>query len=254
MTRLLSCAGALALVFAAEASFAADMRAPVAKAPASVVAPPFSWTGPYAGLHCGYAWGRSKSSGSDTAFDQSPPVAVNVHDSGWTCGGQAGYNFQTGTWVYGIEGDLAYLRLKGEEIVGGGEYFATSKFGWYGTLTGRFGPAWDRSFLYLKGGAVVGQTRNTGGDGTPGSPDLEDLTVSNKTKLGWTLGVGYEQTLQSNWTWKIEYLYLDFGKKTSGNEDDETYEHRNRVHTVKLGLNYRFATGKYPVAPVVTKY
>jgi hypothetical protein len=47
---------------------------------------------------------------------------------------------------------------------------------------------------------------------------------------------------------------LPLGKTTSGNGDADTFEHRNRVHTVKFGVNYRFATGKYPVAPVVTKY
>jgi outer membrane immunogenic protein len=243
MTRLLSCAGALTLAVVAQTSFAADMRAPVAKAPAAVVAPSFIWTGPYAGLHCGYASGRSKSIGDDDAFDEDF-ATVGVADAGWTCGGQAGYNWQAGAWVYGIESDLAYLRLKGEEVVGSGNFFATSKFGWYGTLTGRIGTAWDRSFLYLKGGAVLGQTRNTAGDETPGSPDPTDVTVSDELKLGWALGVGYEQMLQPNWTWKIEYLYLGFDNKRSSNQDGDTYEHRNRVHTVKLGLNYRFATGK----------
>lgn len=250
MTRLLSCAGVLVLAFIAQASFAADMPARVAKAPAAVVATPFIWAGPYAGLHCGYARGRSKSIGDANAFDETF-ATVSVDDSGGTCGGQAGYNWQAGGWVYGIESDLAYLRLKGEEVVGSGDFFATSRFGGYGTLTGRIGSASDHSLLYLKGGAAVGRTRNTAGDGTPGNPDTTDVTVSDKTKLGWALGVGYEQVLQSNWTWKIEYLYLDFGKKLSGNQDGDTYEHRNRVHTIKLGLNYRFDSGK---TPVVTKY
>ena len=253
MTRLFSCAGALMLAVVAQTSFAADMRAPVAKAPAAAVAPSFSWTGPYWGAHCGWAWGRSSTSSSDGGFDNTPPqITLSPDDSGWTCGGQAGYNWHAGGWVYALEGDLGYLRLRGEEFVvlPGDTIFATSKFGWYGTLTGRIGPAWDRSLLYLKGGAAVARIRNTAGD----LGDALDLTDSNKTTWGWAVGVGYEQAFQPNWTWKIEYLYMDFGKTTSGNQDGDTYEHRNKVHTVKLGLNYRFATGTYLAAPVVTKY
>ena len=254
MKRFVTCTGALALGFVAQTSFAADMPVKaVAKAPA-LVAAPFSWTGPYLGVHCGYAWGRSTTSSSD-GFDEAPPaISVPVNDSGWTCGGQAGFNWQAANWVYGVESDLGYLRLYGETLRNTpGDHFATAKFGWYGTLTGRIGPTWDRSMLYLKGGAAVARIRNTGGDDNPSNPDSSDFTDSNKTKWGWALGAGFEQALQPNWSWKVEYLYMDFGKTSSGNQDGDTYEHRNKVHTVKFGLNYRFATGKAP-APVVTKY
>jgi outer membrane immunogenic protein len=257
MTRLLSCAAALALVFAAQTSFAADMRAPVAKAPASVVAAPFSWTGPYAGLHCGYAWGRTTTSGDAGAFDPpAGPIAITIDPDGWLCGAQAGYNWQTGSWLFGVEGDLGYLGVNERAINQGvptdADDLVAVKYGWYGTLTGRIGPVWDRSALYLKGGAAVAHIHNTAGDAN--GNDTGDFTDISKTKWGWALGGGYEQIVSSQWSWKVEYLYLDFGKTTSGNGDGNTFEHRNRVHTVKLGLNYRFATGKYPVAPVVTKY
>jgi outer membrane immunogenic protein len=244
----------MTLVFAAQASLAADMPAPVAKAPAAVVAPPFNWTGPYAGLNCGYAWGRTRSSSDDSGFD--PPgasLAITIDADGWLCGAQAGYNWQTGNWLAGIEGDLGYLDVSRRAINQGvptdPDDLVAVKYGWYGTLTGRIGPVWDRSALYLKGGAAVARIRNTAGDGN--GADTGDFTDISKTKWGWALGAGFEQVLQPNWTWKIEYLYMDFGKITSGNGDGDTFEHRNRVHTVKLGLNYRFATGK---APVVTKY
>jgi outer membrane immunogenic protein len=242
-------AGLLVLVTAATPTRAADVPAPVAKSPAAVVAPPFSWTGPYAGLHCGYAWGRTSSRGDNGAFDDSG-ITLSIRDVGWICGGQAGYTWQAGTWVYGVEGDLGYLAVKDSVTVD--DNFASVKYGWYGTLTGRFGPTWDRSMLYLKGGLAAAGIRNTASDLDTGFDPLDFSTIS-KTKWGWALGAGFEQALQPNWTWKVEYLYMDFGKRTSGNADGNTFEHRNRVQTIKLGLNYRFATGKSP-APVVTKY
>ena len=36
--------------------------------------------------------------------------------------------------------------------------------------------------------------------------------VSHKTKAGWTLGAGIEARLWGNWTGKVEYLYMDFGR------------------------------------------
>jgi outer membrane immunogenic protein len=253
MTRLLSCAGALALFFAAQASFAADMPARVAKAPAAVVAPPFSWTGPYWGLHCGAAWGRSRTSTAD-GFDNADPTVVKMDDTGWLCGAQGGYNWHAGSWLYGVESDIGYLALEDRLLnQGDGDDLASFKFkSWYGTLTGRIGPTWDRSALYLKGGAAVARIRHEAGDAN--GNDTGDFTSVSKTKWGWALGAGYEQALSPDWSWKLEYLYMDFGKITSGNQDGNTFEHRNRVHTVKLGVNYHFATGKYPVAPVVTKY
>ena len=257
MKKFLYCAGALALICTPQTSFSADMRAPVAKAPAAVVAPPFNWTGPYAGLHCGYARGRTTSSSDNSGFD--PPtttLAITIQDDGWLCGAQAGYNWQTGSWLLGVESDLGYLGVSKRAVTQGipsdADDLVAVKYGWYGTLAGRIGPVWDRSALYLKGGAAVAHIRNTAGDGN--GNDTGDFSTVSKTKWGWALGGGYEQIVSPQWSWKIEYLYFDFGKILSGNDDADTFEHRNKVHTVKLGLNYRFATGKYPVAPVVTKY
>jgi outer membrane immunogenic protein len=244
MKRLLSCAGALVLACVAQTSLAADMPVKAAKA-AAVVAPPFSWTGPYWGLHCGAAWGKTHS----TDFEDG----VTVKPAGGFCGGQLGYNWQNANWVVGAEGDLGYFLLRDTNSVFDGveEFEARVKYGWYGTLTGRLGIAADRSLFYLKGGAAFARITNIWTEFNAGV--IDESSQISKTKAGWTAGGGWEYAVAPNWSWKIEYLYMDFGK-TRTTSDDEPLEHRNRVHTVKLGVNYRFATGKYPVAPVVTKY
>ncbi|HEX5779696.1 MAG TPA: outer membrane protein [Xanthobacteraceae bacterium] len=254
---LFSGIGLVALSLAARPSVAADLpRAPVVKAPAAVAAPIFNWSGPYAGLHCGAAWGRARTSTAD-GFDNAGPTVESVDGSGWLCGAQAGYNWQAGSWLYGVEGDVGYLGVEERALNrGDGDDLVAFKYNdWYGTLTGRIGPTWDRSALYLKAGAAVARIRNFGGDAN--GADTGDFTSITKTKWGWTIGAGYEQALSPAWSWKLEYLYMDFGKAQSGNLDGNTFEHRNRVQTVKLGINYRFATGgKAPVAApaVVTKY
>lgn len=35
---------------------------------------------------------------------------------------------------------------------------------------------------------------------------------SDTTRTGWTIGAGAEQRFSGNWTAKIEYLFMDFGR------------------------------------------
>lgn len=112
---------------------AADLGQPVYKSHPPP-APSFSWSGFYLGLNAGGAWGDSKMSSSFTCLDpaqlcnytaSSNLAAVNaaasttLHNSGFVGGIQAGYNWQTGPWVLGIETDFNSFRLSESNTVGG---------------------------------------------------------------------------------------------------------------------------------------
>ena len=90
-------AAMLAAPFAANA---ADLRAPTYKAPAYVAPLAPSWTGFYVGLNAGYGFGDA----------DWPAAGPDPSPSGFLIGGTLGYNLQTGSWVWGIEGDIAYSR------------------------------------------------------------------------------------------------------------------------------------------------
>jgi outer membrane immunogenic protein len=97
----------------------------------------------------------------------------------------------------------------------------------------------------------VAKVTNTAADlDGNGSIDPLDFTQSDKTRWGWTVGSGFEFAIAPQWSVKSEYMYMDFGKRTSTNLDGDTFEHRNRVHTAKVGLNYRWGGA----APVVARY
>ena len=87
---------------------AADMpvKAPIVKAS---VAAPFSWTGCYVGAQAGYKFGNT------TPYDPINQInwTNNFNFNGAVLGGGAGCNYQTGNWVFGVEGDWSWTSVKG---------------------------------------------------------------------------------------------------------------------------------------------
>ena len=109
---LLGTVGLIALGMAAPAS-AADWLRPYTKAPPPMVAPIYDWTGFYIGGNGG--WGQSRNCVDfvevlGTFGDGCP------ERSGGLVGGQIGYRWQAGTWVFGLEAqgdwaDLSHTRV-----------------------------------------------------------------------------------------------------------------------------------------------
>ena len=91
---------------------AADMNT-VFKAPA--YAPAFSWTGTYVGANVGGIWGTfdvSPASTNNLNGAVVAPGALSINNSSLIGGVQAGYNWQIGQWVLGLEQDYQFTGLK----------------------------------------------------------------------------------------------------------------------------------------------
>ncbi len=116
-----------------------------------------------------------------------------------------GYNFQTGLFVWGIEGDIDYMNLKGTADAAICAS-CTFKDTWLGTLRGRIGYSFDRWLPYLTGGLAYGNMYVDAGNGAS----------ATKTKAGWTAGAGVEYAFLGGWSTKLEYLYVDLGSITCG--------------------------------------
>ncbi|QOF70716.1 porin family protein [Aminobacter sp. SR38] len=217
------------------ASMAADAVA------ADPVAAPYNWTGFYAGVHGGYAWGSGDGPYPDAAgvrFETAYPEA-----DGGLLGVQVGYNHQWGNWVLGLEGDLSYSWADGssgiEIFPGGGDAggHTDSEFTYLASITGRAGYAFDRTLLYAKGGIGFTRLEITDYD-NPASFNAR----GSKTLTGWTIGGGVEHALNDKWSVKGEYQFYRFSGDVAVNDPAlfRTYEGDFNVHAVKIGLNYKF--------------
>ncbi len=293
MRKILLAGVALVALGAGETAMAADLpvKAPIYKAPAFID----EWTGFYFGGNVGYSWGRWDSTSPFTlnfptgagvtattpagfasaiAADFTNTASPNV--KGWVGGGQAGYNWLRGRWLFGLEGDL---QASGERasLDGGatlGFTFADGtrvtdttfmtnrwKLGWFGTLRGRVGMTVADSWLfYATGGLAVGSQEYSHSqtvavtlvtpNGASTSATTSLAASEATTRAGFAVGAGVEKAIDRNWRLKVEYLYLDFGSHTflagigpgievaAGPATFDTNV-RLRDNIVRVGVNYR---------------
>jgi outer membrane immunogenic protein len=285
----LSATLAVGAIVSSGAAGAADL--PVRTKAPVVVDPVYNWTGFYVGANLGWSFGRSR-----TEFNIAgvPFSSTSERMEGILGGLQAGYNWQSGRTVFGLETDIQATDQKGSSsrsqfipgtpgtpgtpaipcifqdgpntpcIAGTGIPAIAAipgipsitsivsyqnKLPWFGTFRGRLGftPA-DRWMVYVTGGLAYGEVT------TSEALNVNGAVVgfsSDRTRLGWTIGGGVEAALWSNWTWKVEYLYIDLGKVNNtliGIAPITPVVSSSQItdQIVRVGLNYRFGG---PVGP-----
>ena len=208
-----------ATLIATMAAQAADLPRPSYKAPEYSAPAYANWSGFYVGINGGYGFGTSN-------WDVP---AIDTAPKGVLVGATLGYNYQTGVWLWGIEGDLDYSLMKGSATCGAGS--CETKDSWLGTARARIGYAgWTNWLPYLTGGVAFG-------DITATSP----VGNATKTNIGYAFGAGLEYALWTNWSVKGEYLYVDLGKFDCGLSCGAATDNVSfKTNLVRLGVNYRF--------------
>ena len=200
---------------------AADLAArPYTKAPAAAIAIN-NWTGFYLGAMGGYA--QENSSGIGTL-------------SGGFAGGTAGYNWQTGNLVLGIEADAAWADVGATIGLFGGLASVSDKIRDMGTVRGRVGYAFDSVLIYGTGGWAWSDNRLT-------ATALGASISDSKFHSGWTVGAGVEVMFAPKWSVKAEYLYRSFesqnyfaGVVRPAGLASGTLN----LNSVQVGVNYHF--------------
>jgi outer membrane immunogenic protein len=242
--------GLLASVAAgAGSAVAADLpvRPPVASPAVAVPTYVPDWVGFYVGIHGGGGWGH-------TSFDpQFATVGVttfgfpNNNPKGGVFGGHAGYNWQWGPVVGGLEIDFSGADIHESStffvpVVG----FASQDFkvDELASARGRLGylifPNW---LFYGTAGIGWGHTRFT----TTG-PVSPFVNTFDNTEFGWVAGAGVEWKFANNWLLRGEWLHYDF--LGSSHTDaftvlfpggfDRNLNIRTTVDVARAGLSYKF--------------
>lgn len=197
------------------------------------------WSGFYLGINAGYGFGKARSSYIDF-MDPSANGSESLPGKGLLVGGQAGFNWQHGKILYGIEADIQHSDVKHEvfESDGGDHSTLTYAIDWFGTKRGRVGyiPV-DNTVLYATAGLAYGQMALSvrGYDSVLGA---FSFGISDR-RFGWTAGLGAEVAFDDRWSVKTEYLYTDLGKWVM-EDDDGRSTYTFGFHTVRAGLNFAF--------------
>jgi outer membrane immunogenic protein len=199
-------------------------------------------------------------------------------------GAQVGYNWQSAQWVFGLEADGAWQSLIERSFTRfGTNTTANAPFGsvatdtaffkseatGLGTFRGRVGYAPGPWMVYATGGLAVGSVKHSATEvlspGTtctaPGGNTCRTV-ADDDTKVGWTIGAGFEWMFARNWSIGAEYLYVDLGRTTltlspvAGGVNGATNFFFNtstarfddREHVARVKLNYHFNS------PVVAQF
>jgi outer membrane immunogenic protein len=259
------------LALSTSAAVAADLGQPYYKAPpAPPVAAP-GWTGFYIGINGGYGW--NKETGASNCTNPAGVVGgrgcgLGVDDiikpEGGLAGGQIGYNWENGIVVYGLEADIQWADIKdtasATRLAGSaGDYTASDKLDWFGTVRGRLGitPWGDSALLYATGGLIYGEEKFSTFTSFPTGVSY-GAGVSD-TRTGGTVGAGFEYRFSPALSGKIEGLWYDMGSATliapqlsglhTGFTGGGTFHFEGAI--ARAGLNYHFNWDSGP--PVETR-
>jgi outer membrane immunogenic protein len=241
------------LALGAAPALTADLAAkPYAKAPAMIAAI-YDWSGFYIGLNAGggsahKCWTNTSTFGTPTI----PNAAEGCHDAtGALAGGQIGYRWQTGTWVFGLEAQGDWADFKGSnpsQFIPG--ITNQSKVNALGLFTGQVGYSWNNVLWYVKGGAAAANDKYHGITTATGSV----FDQASETRWGGMVGTGIEVGFAPNWSVAAEYDHLFMGSRAlafSGIPTGATTRTDNvgqDVDMASVRVNYRWG------GPVLGKY
>lgn len=179
-------------------------------AKAAEPSPAAQWDGLYVGGQVGGAWSDADwAYQNHNWFNTLGPVLVgtdfDLEASGVVAGGQAGFNYQSGNWVLGIEGSATGGNpdAKPDNPIFPSDHY-TSEIEWLATVTGRLGYAGKRWLAYGKFGWAGAEI------------DLNILNQfsgvrahSSQWANGWTVGGGGEYAFRERLSFAVEYSHAE---------------------------------------------
>jgi outer membrane immunogenic protein len=201
--------------------------------PSPLVNYAFNWSGAYVGGNIGANWVNISL----------PPIATAGHNGSTaaiTGGLQAGYLWQTGQIVYGLE---TFLNFDGNSKTfsyingyNGNTYSEREREDLDFGVRGRLGYAIDRFLPYVSAGVTFADLNSRLYNATA---NLYDSKTTLRT--GYQFGGGLEYAITNNWTARGEYTFSDYGHyKVGYGQNGQAYGHDVTDNALRFSINYKF--------------
>lgn len=194
------------------------------------------WGGFYVGIAAGAGWGTAEQ--TDTSIF-GPFSSGRYHTGGPVFGLSGGYNWQAGAIVVGVETDLSFAAIKGEQTTPGiCVVSCESEIQALGTVRGRLGAAFGEWLPFITGGLAYAKLHGSEGPlaGVGGS--------GSSWVAGYTVGGGAEVKLASQWSAKFEYLFVDLSNHSWTNSLPFGVSARENLevtaHVMRIAIHYHF--------------
>ena len=241
----LKAALASVLILSAGAAAAADLRSAKYLPDAPALPSFYNWTGFYVGAQAGYSLGSDTTRELLTAGRTPLGVQFNYHPESVVGGVHAGFNYQMGSIVLGVEGDVEYMNARGgfqdpsrvrSPFDPGG--LVRAQQDWQASVRARIGYAFDRVMVYGTAGAAFTEL-----DYSYFNPLAGFGESGSFSKTGWTVGGGVNYALTNNLILGVDYRYTDYGKFDYVAKSaflGLTAEQSPTMHTVRASLAYKF--------------
>jgi len=190
----------------------------------------YDWSGVHIGVFAGYGAGET-----DWTY---PLYHTETHPdfSGALGGVMAGASYQNGSYVVGVEGDIAAANWQGSASCPNTDYDCEVDFDWMATVRGRAGIAFDQTLIYATGGVA-----GIGGTGRTIELASGDAVEIASQQWGWTAGAGIEWGVLENISLRGEALFFDLGHKEYGSAAEDNLIRLGLTgYQVRAGLIWRF--------------
>jgi len=247
---------------------AADMSPYVKAAPPQVKVHATDWSGAYVGAFGGLGVSTGNAAIHDYSGALIPldvennlfPHRIGQNGIGGMIGAGAGFNVQSGSFVGGIEADIAYARISATDSYSRVDYIPGSPFqgvstntgystdfGTLGTLRARGGFLWGDTLIFGTAGLAGGQVGNRFDLALPEIGYRSPVWSESGVRMGYAVGGGLEHRLTNNLTLKFDALYVNLADRVVHGADPAafpgeglSYRFSNDMFVSRLGVSARF--------------
>lgn len=192
------------------------------------------WTGLYGTLSAGYSSISLDGSQSAPGFDTEEDKDTS---DGAIFGAGAGFNYDMGDFVLGLEGDISLLTNENQLEM---KQTVEADYDWFATARARAGYDMDGTLIYGTGGIALLRADFDGA----GNIDV-DAGKHSETFVGWTAGGGIERMIGESWSLRLEAFYADFGSESFSLSDNDIGDEVDTeidadMFVIRTGVSLRF--------------